>query len=56
MIISVRIDEEEDPVLAGWIKSFRGKKNKELSANIRRILRTHISGHGVGEPGRERNR
>jgi hypothetical protein len=41
--ISLKIDEESDPVLAQWIMSFRGKRSKELSANIRRILRTHLN-------------
>jgi hypothetical protein len=40
--ISLKIDEETDPALAQWIMSYRGKKSKELSANIRRILRTYI--------------
>ena len=41
--INFKIDEESDPVLAAWVTSFKGKKTKELSANIRRILRTHIN-------------
>ena len=51
--VSLKIDENDDPVLADWIKSFKGKKSKELSANIRRILRTHISGCGIGQPDQE---
>ena len=42
--ISLKIDEENDPVLAAWVKGFQGKRSKELSANIRRILRNHLSG------------
>lgn len=45
---SIKIDEEEDPVLAEWVLSFKGKKSKELSANIRRILRKSICG-GVND-------
>lgn len=41
--ISLKIDEETDPVLAQWVLSYKGKKTKELSANIRRILRTHLN-------------
>jgi hypothetical protein len=51
--ISLKVDETEDPRLAAWIKSFQGKKSKELSANIRRVLRTYISGHGTGQPDQE---
>ena len=52
--VSLKIDEESDPVLADWVKDFKGKRTRELSANIRRILRTHISGRGTGEPNQER--
>jgi hypothetical protein len=51
--ISLKIDEEEDPVLAKWVKSFQGKKTKELSANIRRILRRHIDSREIEEPDQE---
>jgi hypothetical protein len=40
--VSLKIDEESDPMLAQWVMSFKRKKSKELSANIRRILRTYI--------------
>ena len=42
--------EEGDPRLAAWVKSFQGKKTKELSANIRRVLRIYLTGQGTGEP------
>jgi len=47
--ISLKIDEETDPVLAQWILSYKGKKSKELSANIRRILRIYLSGQTGSE-------
>ena len=51
--INFRIDEAEDPRLAAWVKNFQGKKNKELSANIRRVLRIYLNGHGFEQGDRE---
>jgi len=51
--INFRIDEAEDPRLAAWVKSFQGKRSKELSANIRRVLRIYLNGHGFEQPDRE---
>ena len=44
--ISLKIDEEGDPRLAAWVKSFQGKRSRELSATIRQVLRSYIGGHG----------
>ena len=46
--VNFRIDETEDPRLAAWVKSFQGKKSKELSANIRRVLRIYLSKDETG--------
>jgi hypothetical protein len=46
--VSLKIDENDDPVLAAWVLKFKGKKSKELSANIRRILRIYINGQAPG--------
>ena len=35
--ISLKISEEDDPRLAAWIKGFQRKRQRELSANIRRF-------------------
>ena len=48
--VSLKVDEESDPALAKWIMSFKGKRSKELSANIRRILRIHLIEQGTGQP------
>ena len=47
--VSLKIDEESDPTLAKWVMNFKGKRSKELSANIRRILRIYINGCGTGQ-------
>ena len=53
--VSLKIDEESDPVLARWVMSFKGKRTKELSANIRRILRTHLTGQDNNDKGSVKN-
>jgi len=42
--INFKIDEADDPRLAAWVKSFKGKRSRELSANIRRVLRIYLNG------------
>jgi hypothetical protein len=49
--ITLKIDEEEDPEIASWVKSFQGKRYRVLSLNIRKAIKFYLC-HGAGmEPG-----
>ena len=45
--ITLKIDEQEEPVLAEWIKRFQGKRSRLLSLNIRKAIRFYIK-NGTG--------
>jgi hypothetical protein len=46
--ISLKVDEETDPVLAEWIINLRSLGTKELSVNLRQALRAYITGRIPG--------
>ena len=54
--INFKIDEVDDPRLAAWVKSFQGKRSRELSANIRRVLRIYLNSHEIGQLDQEGDR